>query len=110
MIGSNVSKFRMTATQAEKIIRELAADTGNIIWCGHAEERSEERGITFVDALSILRGGQIDDAPTAGNHDGEWRCKVVKKLRGNRSGGVVTVIMTKKRKLKVVTVEWEDLP
>jgi hypothetical protein len=107
---SNVCRFRMTANYAEKLVHELAVDTANIIWRGHSEERSEERDISFLDALLILRGGCVLSEPTKGKYDGEWCCKIVKKLRGNRDGGVVTVIMTKQRKLKIVTVEWEDLP
>jgi len=94
---------------AEKIIRELAQDTSNIIWRGHALERSEERNITFLDALLVMRQGNIAGAPTAGKYPGEWKCKIIKKLRENRDAGVVTVIMTTQKKLKVVTIEWEDL-
>ncbi|NTU76222.1 MAG: DUF4258 domain-containing protein [Alphaproteobacteria bacterium] len=99
----------MTTLLAEKKIRELAQDSKNIIWDGHCVERSEERGITFMDALRVLRSGDVRDEPARGKYQGEWQCKVVKNLRGNRDVGVVTVIMTKQGKLKIKTVEWEDL-
>ena len=91
------------------MIRELAQNTSNIIWRGHSVERSEERDITYLDAVNILRQGMIIDAPVPGKFPGEWKCKVIRKLRENRDAGVVTIIMTKHKKLKVVTVEWEDM-
>ena len=104
-----VTQYRMTPQMAQKLVRELAQNSSNIIWRGHAQERSEERDITFLDALMILRTGIIEGNPQAGKYPGEWKCKLVKKLRENRDAGVVTIIMTKQSKLKVVTVEWENL-
>lgn len=113
MIGmtepTNVSKLRMTRASAEKIIREISADSSNVLFkSGHAQERSDERDITFLDALKILQEGFVDEDPSPGKYDGEWQTRVVKKLRGNREAGVATVILTKKRKLKIKTVRWED--
>ncbi len=104
-----VIPFRMTAKVAESKIHELAKDSSNIIWGGHCAERSEERGISFNDALRILRTGMVNVPPEHGKHQGEWKAKIVKNLRGNRDAGVVTIIMTKQGKLKIKTVEWEDL-
>jgi hypothetical protein len=104
-----ITPFRMTAKIAEKMIRDLSQDSANIIWSGHSVERSEERDITYLDALEILRKGMVMSDPLKGKHEGEWKCKVIKKLRESRDAGVVTILMTKQNKLKVVTVEWEDL-
>jgi hypothetical protein len=47
------------------------------------------------------------DQPTRTERN-EWKCKVVKQLKGNREAGAVTIILHN-GKLFVKTVEWEDL-
>jgi len=37
------------------------------------------------------------------------KLKIVYLLRGNREAGVVTIVYPNSTKLRVVTVEWEDL-
>lgn len=39
---------------------------------------------------------------------GDWKCKVVMRLRGSRDAGVVTVI-ARGNTLVIVTMEWEDV-
>jgi len=68
----------------------------------------EERGITTLDALRVLRSGDIKGSIEAGNSKGEWRCKIVKQMKGAREIGVVTIVISTGR-LFVKTVEWEDL-
>ncbi|MGE3623708.1 MAG: DUF4258 domain-containing protein [Bdellovibrionales bacterium] len=106
---SKVCKMRLTASIAEKRIHELSKSSSNVIWSGHCTERSEERGINFNDALHIMRTGHVVGTPEEGKYPGEWKCKIIRNLRGNRDAGVVVVILTKIGKLKVKTVEWEDL-
>lgn len=66
-----------------------------------------ERGIDTIDLFTVLRDGFVDDAPIV-EANGDWRCKVTRKLTtGGRTAGAVTVISSGK-KLFVVTVEWED--
>lgn len=43
-----------------------------------------------------------------GQNAGEWKCKIVAKIKGNREVGVVTIVMRVGR-LFIKTVEWEDL-
>ncbi len=73
----------------------------------HAQERAVEREIFDHDTLAILRKGQIRGQITVTKY-GEWKCKIVWKLRGNREAGVVVLIQPDDR-LFVKTVEWEDL-
>jgi hypothetical protein len=68
----------------------------------------EERGITTLDALRVLRGGDIEGEIVAGANPGEWKCKVIAKIRGSREIGVITITM-RTGHLFVKTVEWEDL-
>lgn len=100
---------KITRMRAQELIREYARETGKIIWTDHALERSQERDITDMDALKVLREGEVEGEPERGRRVGEWICKVTRRMRCNRHVGVVTVVMTAKGMLKVVTVEWEDL-
>lgn len=88
-------------------IRELAATTC-VGFSDHAEQRMEERGITDLDAIRVLQNGFISGEIEAGKNEGEWKCKVVAPLKGRREIGVVTLLI-KNRRLRVKTVEWEDL-
>jgi hypothetical protein len=67
----------------------------------------EERGIFDIAVFEILKTGLIDGNPEVTEHQ-EWKCKMVKKLRGAREAGVVTIILHN-GKLFIKTVEWEDL-
>lgn len=104
---TNVSPMRLTAAVAEKRIREIAQVTENVILGKHARERMQEREIFDVDVFRVLRTGYVDDPPVKTEKD-EWKCKVVLKIRGGRTAGVVTILMHN-GKLFVKTVEWENL-
>jgi hypothetical protein len=97
----------LTAAVAEKRIRDAARVTANIIWSNHARQRMAERDISDVDVLRILRTGHVSDPPVKTERH-EWKCKVVLKIRGARSAGVLTIILYN-GKLFLKTVEWEDL-
>lgn len=102
----NVVPLRRKATWAQTRVRAIAADSANVLFTDHAQERMEARGFADFDVLRILRTGFVDDEPVAAR-GGEWKCKVLKKMSGERIAGVVTIIMVKDR-LLVKTVEWED--
>ena len=68
----------------------------------------EERDISDLQALQVLRTGMIEGAIEAGKHKGEWKCKMVAGIRGRREVGVVTICSNGQR-LFVKTVEWEDM-
>ncbi len=104
----NFTPLRLTASVAERRIKELAASSANIKWTAHAQSRMNEREIFDVDVLRILRSGMIDGDPEK-TPTGEWKCKMVLKLRGSREAGVVAIILTRGG-LLIKTVEWEDLP
>lgn len=106
--GKAVAQFRPRATQLLESIRKAASDSRNVYFGNHALDRMEERGITTMDALRVLRCGEIEGEIEAGKNSGEWKCKVVAKIKGNREVGVITITMRTGR-LFIKTVEWEDL-
>ena len=102
-----VTPMRLTAAVAQARIRKIAEVTENVILGTHALERMREREIFDVDVFRTLRQGHVDEAPELTEHN-EWKTKVILKIRGGRTAGVVTVILHN-GKLFVKTVEWENL-
>jgi hypothetical protein len=78
-----VLQYRLTAAVAEKRIQALAADSNNIDWGDHALERMEEREIVDIDVLRVLRTG-FAERPETTQIVGEWKVKMVRKIRGDR--------------------------
>ena len=96
----------MTASRAEAIIRGIAQDSDKIIFSNHALERMDERDLSDREVIAVLKTGVVLDVPTK-TRNGDWQCKVVKRLRGVRDVGVVTIILLDGM-LFLKTVEWED--
>lgn len=102
-----MTPIRLSSSQAERIVKDRARESANVIIGYHARARMSERDIFIDDVFRVLRTGSVDDDPTRTDH-GEWQCKMAKRIRGTRSVGVVTIILHK-AKLFLKTVEWEDL-
>ena len=90
------------------IINRLAEDSSNVSWGPHTQDRMVGRGITTLDVLRVMRTGSIEGDITAGRSAGEWKCKMVARIKGSREVGVVTVVANRRR-IFVKTTEWEDL-
>ncbi|MFC5372917.1 DUF4258 domain-containing protein [Brevundimonas faecalis] len=88
-------------------IRLIAKDTGKVFLTDHAVDRIRERGISDVVVFKVLRIGEIRGAPWF-EEDGSKACKVVLTPRGDRTVGVVTILIDEADELVVKTVEWED--
>ena len=101
-------QFKVRPETIRNLVQHLAQKTENIKWSKHAEERMEERGITDKFAVSAMRYGSIKGDIEPGKHLGEWKVKMVHKVKGQREVGVV-VITVRDTWLHVKTVEWEDL-
>ena len=106
--GKAVAQFKPRPAQLQDTIRSVAADSKNVAFGNHALDRMEERGITTLDALRVLRTGDIVGDIEPGMNVGEWKCKMVARKRGSRDVGVATVVLRSGR-LFIKTVEWEDL-
>ena len=75
----------------------------------HAQTRMRERDITDEMALDVLRRGDLKGEIESCERPGEQKVKMVRAIKGrNREVGVV-VIVVNSVKLRVITVEWEDL-
>jgi len=106
-VRQNVTEYRLTASIAEARIKAIAQNSDKISWALHALERMDQREIFDDDVLAALRTGMISGDPEK-TPKGEWKCKMVRQVRGSREIGVVTIIL-KPGSLFIKTVEWEDL-
>lgn len=106
--SANVVVMRLNQRSVLSSIQQLALDSRRVFITSHAQERMAERSITDSDVFSVLRKGNLKGDPSPGQSNGEWKCKMVAKLKGTREIGVVT-ILKQESKLIIVTVEWEDL-
>jgi hypothetical protein len=90
-------------------VRALAQDTANIQWRKHATlERMPERDITDKMALEVIRKGYVKGAVEPGRQADEWVIKLALEMRNGRQVGVVVSVVGR-AKLRVITVEWEDV-
>lgn|SRR5262249_2244813 len=89
-------------------VRALAQDTANIQWRKHAQDRMVERDITDRMALEVMRKGYVKGVVEPGERADEWKVKLAMEMRGRREVGVVVSVVGR-TKLRVITVEWEDL-
>ena len=106
--SKKIADFKPSVIDLRNIISKLASDSANVAWTSHAQKRMVERDICDLDALRVLRIGEIEGDIVAGNNPGEWKCKVVSPVRGGRDIGVVSVVAHRQR-IIVKTVEWEDI-
>ncbi|MCL2717097.1 MAG: hypothetical protein FWD68_21780 [Alphaproteobacteria bacterium] len=68
----------------------------------------EQRGITDLVVVDVLRRGELKGAIEPGQSSGEWKVKMVHVVKGRREvGGVVITI--RNANLFIKTVEWEDI-
>ncbi len=103
-----IASFKPRPQSLLATVRRLALDSKNVFFSSHATDRMDERGITTLDVLRVLRVGDIVGEIEAGKGTGEWKCKIVERRRRAREIGVATVVMWES-KLLIKTVEWEDL-
>ena len=89
------------------LVREIAQDTAKVFLTDHARDRMWERGIEDVEIYRALRIGHIQGQPWT-EEEGDKACKVILTRRGDRTVGVITIILEPEGELVIKTVEWED--
>ena len=89
-------------------VRSLVQDTANIQWRKHALERMVKRDITDQMALDVMRKGYMKGGVEAGKDPDEWVIKLAEQMKSGREVGVVVSVVGW-AKLRVITVEWEDV-
>lgn len=102
-----VLSMRPNPVRFVEYVREVASDTRNVKWSGHARDRMLERGISNSMALRVIREGYLVDDIVAGRNQGEWKAKLVRHIPGRREVGVA-LLLIRNSSIFVKTVEWED--
>jgi hypothetical protein len=105
--AKRVIELRLRREQVVQRIKELAAE-GKIAFADHAYDQMEARGISDVMAKRAIERGDLKGEVEPGKRPGEWKAKIVEKMKGAREIGVVTILI-KNARIFVKTVEWEDL-
>lgn len=95
------------AGRLAQVVRQIAADTAKVFFTDHAVRRMWERGISDAEVYKVLQLGHIQGDPWI-EDSGEKACKVVMPRRGERTTGVITIIVEPEGELVIKTVEWED--
>jgi Domain of unknown function (DUF4258) len=104
-----ILRIRQRPEDVRDLVRNLAQNTANIQWRKHAQERMVERDITDEMALDVLRRGDLKGSIEPGKEPDELKVKMVREIKGRgREAGVVCVVV-KSLRLRVITVEWEDV-
>ena len=93
----NVAEF-MSKPEMQRIIRELAADSRNIVYTGHGKESKHRRKLTSRQIQNVLLKGSIVEGPYYDTLHGNWACRVER-----RSGEAVPVAYDPPSKLIIIT-------
>jgi len=62
--------MRMDDANALKFLREIAADSGQVVFVGHATKRMVQRKVTRPMVLDCLRSGSVDESVA-------WMCMAI---------------------------------
>ncbi len=89
----------MRAAEVRRVLREYLSRDVEVIYRRHARRRMDERGVSEVDVLNVLRGGWCDESCTEVDAHGE----VSYRVATNRHY-VVVKLFTDPEGILVVTV------
>lgn len=97
-------------SDATNYIREIAINNKNIVYKLHAKERMEERGITILDVLYVLKNGFVYTAPEASTREGFFKYQIESKTQNSKNRTVRLVIIPDPDNLviKIITVMFVD--
>ncbi|MDZ4380775.1 MAG: DUF4258 domain-containing protein [Parvibaculum sp.] len=97
---ADVVPLQLTADQALRMIREMAADTNNIVVISHAKVRGKQRRISRRQIEACVQKGVISEGPFMNMH-GNWQVNLERRSAGEEVTCVVAIEWSKR--LIVVT-------
>ena len=98
---AKLSKFQLTRPKALALVRELAKDSGNVVFVSHASKRMKLRRISPKEVISCLLRGVIVEGPALGIK-GDWELAMERMGAGRKLHVAVAIDMPKR--LIVITV------
>ena len=66
---------QLSAPEAQRMIREIAAESDNIIVVRHGQERAKQRSVTRRQIERCLQKGVIEEGPFLNQH-GNWQVTI----------------------------------
>ena len=87
---AEVIPLKLTAPLALKVIREIAADSDNIVIVSHARLRGRQRKITRAQIEACIRKGTIQEGPFMNGH-GHWQVTMYRHAAGEELHCVVAI-------------------
>ena len=102
-----------TPAQATERIRAIAwSEAFCLTLTAHAEEQMEERGITTLDVLYVLKNGFIYDPPEPASRWGYFRYAMINPTPNSnrREVKVIVIPSMQAAQAKIATVMWADEP
>jgi hypothetical protein len=97
----------LSCADAQKCIRDWARKNAGVILTQQVCTAMTERGVSELDMRRVLRRGSLDGGVTQ-TAQGEWKCKMTLRIRGERVIGAGLVILYDKETLLISSVLWED--
>jgi hypothetical protein len=94
-------QFTLSKPKALELVRELAANTGNVIFTVHALKRMKLRRVTPLEVIECLRKGSIVEGPALGIK-GDWELAIERMGAGRKLRVALAIDMPKR--LIVITV------
>ncbi len=100
------------AAATEHIRRIAQADDFTLTLSDHAKDRMDERSITSLDIMYVLKSGFIYDEPEDATRLGYFKYKMLNRTPNSNGREVEIVVIPSMHgpKAKVATVMWGDEP
>ena len=100
-----------TASQATRIIREIAANLRcDLFITEHVEQRIDERNLILSDLLHVLKNGMVYEPAQKSTREGFYKYQMECRTP-NSDSRVIRVVVVPDRdscQLKIVTIMWKD--
>lgn len=98
---AQIVPLTLTSAHALRMVRQLAADTNNIVIIGHARKRGRQRAINRRQVELCIQRGSICEGPFM-NPKGNWQVNMYRHAAGEEIECIVAIDWG--RSLIVVTV------
>jgi Domain of unknown function (DUF4258) len=95
------SQFQLNAPKALALVRELASESGNVIFLPHALQRMKRRHVTPKEVIGCLLRGVIVEGPALGIK-GNWELAMERFGAGRKLR--VALALDLPKRLIVITV------
>lgn len=89
-MSAEVVPLRLTSHAALRVVREIAADTNNIVVISHARLRGRQRQITRRQIELCVQRGTISEGPFMNQH-GHWQVNLQRHAAGEEITCVVAI-------------------